>query len=185
MLQRGDRSRGMVRAQNKRVLAVLWLCSMFSPKRAPFLTVQQGHHRSPEVPVEGQVLLRMQKRLSHRTRATAQQRRSSYLARTVPGARAQPGPDSSPMCSSVTPHPQRLVLPLSHSLLAAAGRLSGPPCLLSLSHSGSVSPQLCLCKELGRAQWRAPHCWHERAQPQDGSSALGEEILSAAAVLTA
>lgn len=152
MPQQGARSQGMVRPQNKHVLAVLWLCRMVSPECAPPLTMQQGHRHSPEVPTGAQVLLRTWKHLT-----------GWCLART--------GPASSPVCSSIAPIPEGLCYPSpTASPQLQPGSLGFPACRAC---AFGVRP----CQ----AQWFAPHCRHGRAQLQDRSSALAEEMLSAAA----
>lgn len=78
------------------------------------------------------------------------------------------------MCLSITPSPKACVTPVPQPSRRQALRASLP------AEPVAFWVALCLCK-LGWAQWCAPHCRHGRAQPQDRSSALGEEILSAAA----
>lgn len=82
---------------------------------------------------------------------------------------------TAPQCAPPSPHPQRLVLPQSHSL--PAGKLSGLPCLPSLSLSGSDFA----CASWAGLSGALPTAGMEELSHGDRSSALGEEILSAVA----
>lgn len=84
---------------------------------------------------------------------------------------ARTGPASSPVCSSIAPIPEGLRYP---SPTASRSRSRA---LWASLPAEPVAFGVRPCQ----AQWFAPHCRHGRAQLQDRSSALAEEMLSAAA----